>query len=78
MNEVEFLKFIVEGLVNNKDDIEINRTEDELWILLTLKVNKDDMWVVIWKNGNIVSSIRSLLRIIWTKQWQRINLKVLD
>ncbi len=78
MKEVEFLQFVVENLVQNKQDILIERTEDELWILLTLKVNKDDMGVVIGKNGNIVTAIRSLLKILWSKTNQRINLKVLD
>jgi predicted RNA-binding protein YlqC (UPF0109 family) len=30
MKEVEFLQFILEGLVENKHDIDIVRTEDEL------------------------------------------------
>jgi len=30
MKEVEFLQFIVENLVTNKEDIAIERTEDEL------------------------------------------------
>ena len=40
MQEIEFLKFIV----TKKDEVVIERTEDELWVLLTLKVNKEDMW----------------------------------
>jgi len=43
MKEVDFLQFIVENLVEHKDDIVIERTEDELGVLLTLKVNSDDM-----------------------------------
>jgi predicted RNA-binding protein YlqC (UPF0109 family) len=43
MKEVEFLQFLVENLVSNKEDIKIDRVEDELGVLLTLKVNKDDM-----------------------------------
>jgi predicted RNA-binding protein YlqC (UPF0109 family) len=43
MQEIEFLKFIVESLVENKDDIVIERKEDELGVLLTLRVNKSDM-----------------------------------
>lgn len=78
MKDVEFLRFIVEALVENKQDVVIDRKEDELWILITLKVNKADMWVIIWKNWNIVTSLRSLLRILWSKTTQRINLKVLD
>ncbi len=78
MKEVEFLKFVIEWLVNHPQDIMIERKEDELGILLTLQVNKEDMGVVIWKNGNIVTSIRSLLRILGTKMNKKINLKVLD
>lgn len=78
MQDVEFLKFVVENLVKNKEDIVIDKQVDELWVLLTLKVNKEDMWVVIWKWGNIVSAIRSLLKIVWSKTNQKINLKVLD
>lgn len=78
MSEIEFLKYIIEWIVEFKEEIKIEKTEDELGILLTLSVNKDDMWVVIWKQWNTVSSIRSLLKIIWMKQWKRINLKVLN
>lgn len=78
MKEVEFLKFIVENLVEKKEDIIIDRIEDEMWILLTLKVNKEDMWVIIWKSWNTINSIRSLLRLFWMKADKRINLKVLD
>lgn len=78
MEEVEFLKFVVENLVENKEDISIEKTEDELGVLLTLKVNKNDMGVVIWKNWNIVISIRNLLKIVWNKLGKKVNLKVLD
>ena len=78
MQEVEFLKFIVENIVSNKEDISIDRTEDELWVLLTLKVNPSDMGVVIWKKWAIINSIRSLLKILWNKISKRINLKVVE
>lgn len=78
MKEVEFLQFIVENLVDNKDEISIERTEDELGVLLTLKVNKDDMWVIIGKGWNTINSIRSLLRLFGMKADKRVNLKVLD
>jgi predicted RNA-binding protein YlqC (UPF0109 family) len=78
MKEVEFLQYILEWLVENKEDIDIIRTEDELWVLLTVKVNKDDMWLVIWKWWNTVNSLRSLLKVLGLKIWKRVNLKILD
>lgn len=78
MKEVDFLQFIIENLVKNTEDITIDHSEDELWILLTLTVNKEDMWIIIWKGGNTINSIRSILRLFWMKADKRINLKVLD
>jgi len=78
MNEVTFLQFIVENIVSNKSAINITKTEDELGTLLTLSVDKEDMWSIIGKGGNNINSIRSLLRLYWVKTSKRINLKVLD
>ena len=76
--EVEYLQFVLEWLVSNKDSIKIDRVEDELWVLLTLSVDKEDMWIIIWKNWNTINSLRSILRLLWVKIWKKINLKVLD
>lgn len=78
MQEVDFLDYIVKNIVTNPDDVKIEKKDDELWTLLTLSVNKEDMWIVIWKWWNTVSSLRSLLKILWMKLDKRINLKVLD
>ena len=78
MKEVDFLQFIVENLVDNKEDIIIERSEDELGVLLTLRVNKEDMGIIIGKAWNTINSIRSLLRLFWMKMDKRLNLKVLD
>ena len=78
MQEVEFLQFLVENLVSEPSDIKIEKTEDELWTLLTLSVNKNDMWIIIWKGWNTINSIRSILRLLGAKLEKKINLKVLD
>lgn len=78
MNEIEFLKYIIKSIISNKNSIEINRIEDEFWILLVLKVDKNDMWTIIWKNWNTINSIRTLMRIYWLKINKKINIKVLD
>lgn len=78
MKEVEFLQFLIENLVDSKDDIKIERKEDELGVLLTLSVNKEDMWLIIGKSWNTINSIRSILRLYGLKIWKRVNLKVLD
>lgn len=78
MQELDFLQFLIENMVSKPEDIKIDRKEDELWILLTLSVNKDDMWIIIWKWWSTINSIRSIMRLVWMKLNKRVNIKVLD
>lgn len=76
--EVKFLKFIVESLVDDKESIYIDRTEDSLGVLLTLTVSEDEMGRIIGKGGQVVQSIRTLLKLLGNKVERKITLKVID
>lgn len=78
MNEVEFLKFVIENLVTHKGDIKIEKKDDELWTLLTLQVNKEDMGIIIGKAWNTINALRTIIRLLWVKENKKINLKVID
>lgn len=78
MNEVEFLKYLIEGIVDHPNEIEIETRDDELGTLLTLKVSKEDMGIVIWKKGATVNALRSIVRLMGMKMNKKINLKVID
>ncbi len=72
----EFLEFVVKSLVDHPEDVKIDRTVDEMGVLLTLQVNKDDMGQLIGKQGSTIRAIRTLLRIIGLKNHARVNLKI--
>ncbi|MCD5396200.1 MAG: KH domain-containing protein [Candidatus Pacebacteria bacterium] len=72
----EFLEFVVKSLVDRPEDVKIERVVDEMGVLLTLKVNKDDMGQLIGKQGSTIRAIRTLLRIIGLKNHARVNLKI--
>jgi len=76
--DLEFVKFIVEQIVDDPSAVDIERTVDEMGVLLTLKVNKEDMGKIIGKNGQTAKSIRTLLRIIGSKNNARVNLKIVE
>lgn len=76
MQETEFLQYLVENIVENVSDISIEKTDDEMWTLLTLKVHPDDMWIVIGKKGSTVNALRSILRLQGMKMWKKLTLKV--
>lgn len=76
--DVDFVMFIVKAIVENPDAVEVERTVDEMGVLISLKVDKEDMGKLIGKNGQTAKSIRTLLRIIGSKNNARVNLKIVE
>ncbi len=72
----KFLEFVVKNIVDNPNDVKINRVVDEMGVLLSLTVNAKDMGQVVGREGNTAKAIRSLLRIVGIKHNARINLKI--
>ena len=75
-NDKVFLEYVVKALVDNPNDVKIDRTVDEMGVLITLTVNPADMGKIIGRMGNTAKAIRPLLRIIGMKNNARVNLKI--
>jgi uncharacterized protein len=75
-DDQKFLEFVVKSLVDHPEEVEINRKVDEMGVLLTLKVNPEDMGQVIGRNGSTARAIRTLVRILGLKHHARVNLKI--
>ncbi|MEK7459553.1 MAG: KH domain-containing protein [Patescibacteria group bacterium] len=71
-----FLEYVVKALVDNPNDVKIDRTVDEMGVLISLTVNPADMGKIIGRMGNTAKAIRTLLRIIGMKNNARVNLKI--
>lgn len=71
-----FLEYIVTSLVDNPSDVKIDRTVDEMGVLITMTVNPADMGKIIGRQGNTAKAIRTLLRVIGMKNNARVNLKI--
>ena len=75
-SDQEFLEYLIKALVDNPEDVKIDRKVDEMGVLLSLKVNPEDMGQIIGKEGSTARSIRSLVRIVGLKNHARVNLKI--
>ncbi len=76
INDQEFLEYIVKTLVDHPEDVKVDRKVDEMGVLLSLKVNPEDMGQIIGKAGATARAIRNLVRIIGLKNHARVNLKI--
>ncbi len=75
-NDKEFLEFIVKELVDHPKDVKVDRKVDEMGVLLSLKVNPEDMGQIIGREGSTAKAIRNLVRIVGLKNHARVNLKI--
>lgn len=74
----QFIEFVVKTLVNNPDEVKVTREIDERGVLLSLTVDPEDVGRVIGKRGATAQAIRTLLRVLGTKNGARYNLKIIN
>lgn len=72
----DFVEFVVKALVDNPDKVQIERTIDEMGVLLTLTVDPSDMGQIIGRQGQTAKAIRTLLKVVGAKNNARVNLKI--
>lgn len=74
----EYLEYVVKGIVAHPDDVRVERTVDEMGVLLTLHINQADMGYVIGRQGQTARAIRTLLKIVGAKNNARVNMKIYE
>jgi len=72
----DFLEFLIKALVDHPEEVQVDRKVDEMGVLLSLKVNPEDMGQIIGKAGSTARAIRNLVRIVGLKNHARVNLKI--
>lgn len=72
----EFVEYVAKAIVDHPEDVKTERRVDEMGVLITLKVNPEDLGKVIGKKGQTINAIRAVLRVIGLKNKARINLKL--
>ena len=76
VTDKEFVEYVVKQIVNNPDDVKVERKIDEMGVLITLDVNPEDMGMIIGREGATAKALRTLLRVIGARNNARVNLKI--
>ncbi len=72
----EVLEKILVSLVNNPQDIKVQRIIDEMGVLLKIKLHPQDMGLIIGRNGERIKAIKAIIKAIGTKNHARVNIKI--
>jgi len=72
----ELIEYIAKAIVNAPDGVKVTEENNEGVILLKLEVEADDKGRVIGRQGRVAESMRTLLRVMATKQGVRARLEI--
>jgi predicted RNA-binding protein YlqC (UPF0109 family) len=76
MKDQEFVEYVVKALVENPEQVRVERRVDEMGVLITLDVAAEDMGKIIGRDGATAKALRTLLRVVGMKNNARVNLKI--
>lgn len=71
-----FLEYVARSLVDDPEAVQVEIEEGPDEVALTLAVGEHDMGRVIGRDGRIANSIRSLLRVMGTREGKRVELEI--
>ncbi|HSI99676.1 MAG TPA: KH domain-containing protein [Patescibacteria group bacterium] len=74
----EFLEYVARSLVDKPDAVWVEVDDEGDETLLTLGVDQDDMGRVIGRDGRIANAIRSLLRVMATRDGRHVELDIVN
>jgi predicted RNA-binding protein YlqC (UPF0109 family) len=73
----ELVTMMVKGLVDQPEQVVVNKVEGERSIIFEVRVAPDDLGKVIGKGGRIANALRTLIRAAGTRErksiWVDIN-----
>jgi uncharacterized protein len=72
----EFLEYVARSLVEKPDEVKVEVEEDGDEVTLTLLVDEHDMGRVIGRDGRIANAMRSLLRVMGTRDGRHVELEI--
>jgi predicted RNA-binding protein YlqC (UPF0109 family) len=72
----EVLEKILQSLVNNPQDVKVQRIIDEMGVLLRVKLHPQDMGLVIGRKGETIKAIKTIVKSVGTKNHARVNIKI--
>ena len=75
----DLLEFLARALVDHPDEVSVEGfDEDDGTIVLELSVADDDVGKVIGRGGRTISSLRTVMRAVASRQDERVAVDVVD
>jgi uncharacterized protein len=73
----EIVEYIARAIVTTPDDVKVTEETDAGGVVIKLEVNAEDKGRVIGKQGRVAEAMRTLLRVVATKEGNRVRLEII-
>ena len=74
----DLVEFVAKALVNNPEQVRVAEKSSEQTTILELSVAKEDLGLVIGREGRIANALRTLLRSLSAKTDRSLLLEIFD
>jgi len=76
MAAVELVTFVAKSLVDDPDAVSVEIHDEDGGQVIELTVAEDDMGKVIGRNGSVAKAMRTLLKVVATREGKPISLEI--
>ena len=76
MAAVDLVTFVAKSLVDDPDAVSVEVHEEDGGQVIELSVAEDDMGKVIGRNGSVAKALRTLLKVVATREGESISLEI--
>jgi predicted RNA-binding protein YlqC (UPF0109 family) len=72
----ELIEYIARSIVRAPDEVKVTQENDDDGVVVKLEVAADDKGRVIGRQGRVAEAMRTLLRVVATKEGVRVRLEI--
>jgi predicted RNA-binding protein YlqC (UPF0109 family) len=76
MSAPALVEFVAKALVDDPDAVSVEAQMDGATQVIELHVAEDDMGKVIGRNGSVAKALRTLLKVVSTREGRPISLEI--
>lgn len=73
----ELIEYIAKAIVRAPDEVKVTQESDDEGVVVKLEVAPDDKGRVIGRQGRVAEAMRTLLRVVATKEGVRVRLEII-
>ncbi len=72
----ELVEYIAKSIVRAPEEVKVTEETDDEGVVIKLEVAEDDKGRVIGRQGRVAEAMRTLLRVVATKESVRVRLEI--